>query len=183
MSTETQSAQTQAQTDAGQQKIADGQDWDGPFDPERAKQTLAHLREVEKNLEKSLREKDHVIAQLKPLAEQFQQKQEENKTEQEKVSEALTQLQQQLDQERLARWQAEAMAKYGLGDAQRHFLSGSTAEEVEVSAQRFMEAAKTFTKATLQPDRSQNATAADSGKPSPTTQAGKDLYAQRKNKT
>jgi len=104
---------------------------------------------VEKRLARE-REKyadyDDLKSQVKALADEKKKLEDEGKSDSEKVSEQLTALKEQLEEEKQARTQSEAEAlrlrvaqAKGLTEAQARRLQGATREELEADADDLLE--------------------------------------------
>lgn len=118
---------------------------------EPGKRALEAERQARKELERKLAE----LEPLKQLADLLGGKPSgDAKTDLERLTERMDQYEQQIREERMARWRAEVAAEKGLTPAQAARLQGATREELAADADALLEL---FAARTPAPDPSQGA--------------------------
>src|SRR5690554_3371888 len=113
------------------------------FDPEKAWNLIQNLRKEKgipvEEFEKERKAREALEEKFSKLGEALGVSQpDEGKTDVEQLTERLTAFEQQLSQERLARWRAEIAHEKGLTPAQAERLRGETREELAADADELL---------------------------------------------
>lgn len=115
------------------QEAEDGAPFEGEFDPQRARDLIDKLRSTVKGLRSELRE---VTAERDTLRQAEQERADAEKSEVERATEAAEKAQAELANARRELWLTKAIAKHGLDEDARDFLTGESEEEVLTRAER-----------------------------------------------